>query len=173
MEIRSGVYEILNKTNGHRYVGSAVAMDKRWAKHKSDLFGNSHHSTYLQNAWNKYGEDAFEFEVLEQWEPEFLVSMEQWWMNMLRPEYNIAPVAGSSLGCKHTDVAKAKMSVAQTGNTKALGNTNVLGYKHTKDAKKKISAALKGNTHARGLRGYRQSESHRAKRAAALRERHK
>jgi len=165
--MKSGIYTITNKLNGHRYVGSAVNLKKRWSKHKSCLFGSSHHSIYLQRAWNKYGEDAFEFEVLEHWEPEFLISMEQWWMNMLRPEYNIAPVAGSSLGYKHTGAAKVKMAATQTGNTKATGNTNALGYKHTKEAKKRISAALKGNTHARGLKGRKQSESHRAKRVAS------
>ena len=48
------------------------------------------------------------------------------------------------MGKKHTEEAKAKMSIASKGNTYALG------IKHTEEAKAKISAASKGNTRALG-----------------------
>ena len=161
MGIKSGIYEIRNTTNGNRYVGSAVNLKRRWSDHKKRLLGGTHRNEHLQRAWNKYGEDAFEFDVLEYWEPEFLISMEQWWMNMLQPEYNIAPVAGNSLGYTHTDEALANMSAARMGNTYALGykqtaatcaknaassmgNTNCLGYRHTDEARANMSAAHKG-----------------------------
>jgi len=154
--MKSGIYCIENKTNGHRYVGGAVDLKQRKHQHLSSLRGNRHHSRYLQRAWNKYGEDAFEFSVIEYWEPEFLVSFEQWWMNMLRPEYNIAPVAGNTLGVKHTDEARANMAAAQTGkkhtkehraNVSAAkrGNTNTLGHTLTKEHKAKISESLMGH----------------------------
>ncbi len=98
--MNSGIYIIENTKNGHRYVGSAVDLKDRFRCHRQRLCRGKHRNAHLQRAWNKYGEDAFEFEVLEHWEPEFLISMEQWWMNMLHPEYNIAPVAGSNLGMK-------------------------------------------------------------------------
>lgn len=151
-----GIYTITNTANGHRYVGSAVDMGRRWHQHKSSLLGNSHHSIYLQRAWDKYGESAFKFEILERWEPEFLVGMEQWWMNMLQPEYNICKVAGSTLGHKHTDEARKNMAAAQTGkkhtkehraNVSAakMGNTNTLGHVLTKEHKAKISATNMGH----------------------------
>jgi len=136
--IKSGVYEILNTTNGKRYVGSAVDLPRRKHEHWKELRGNRHNNRYLQNAWNKYGEECFEFSVLEYWELEFLISFEQWWMNMLCAEYNIAPVAGNSLGYKHTDEAKAKMSAS------AMGKKYLLGYKPTTATREKISAALMG-----------------------------
>ena len=129
--MKSGIYSITNIINGHRYVGSAVSLGNRLATHKRSLLRGTHRNGHLQSAWNKYGEDVFEFEVLERWEPEFLVGMEQWWMNMLRPEYNIAPVAGSCLGVTHTDESRAKMSAWQKG--RAL----------TKEHKANISAAKK------------------------------
>ena len=70
---RSGIYTITNIANGHRYVGSAVDMGRRWSQHKGSLLSNRHHSIYLQRAWNKHGENTFEFEVLEQWGLEFLI----------------------------------------------------------------------------------------------------
>ena len=130
--MNSGVYEILNTTNSKRYVGSAVNLRKRKRNHWRMLRGNCHHSRYLQNAWNKYGENAFEFGVIEYWEPEFLISFEQWWMNMLQPEYNILPVAGSSLGMRCSEETKAKIGAASTGR------------KHSTKTRAKISAAKKG-----------------------------
>lgn len=110
--MNSGIYIIINKKNGNRYVGSAVNLSARESHHLHHLHKGKHCNEHLQRAWNKYGESAFEFEVLERWEPEFLVSMEQWWMNILAPEYNIVPVAGSSLGSTRSDEAIAKLSVA-------------------------------------------------------------
>ena len=75
---KSGVYEILNTTNGKRYVGSAVNLYQRKHVHLSTLRRNCHHNRYLQRAWNKYGEECFKYSVLEYWEPKFLVTFEQW-----------------------------------------------------------------------------------------------
>jgi group I intron endonuclease len=65
----------------------------------------------LQRAVNKYGIENFTFEILEEYPKEFVVSMEQWWINMLdvcnrERGYNKKPVAGSSLGYKFTEEQK-------------------------------------------------------------------
>jgi len=113
--MNSGIYTITNKTNGHRYVGSAVNLKRRLGDHYRKLRRDTHENTHLQRAWNLHGNEAFLFEAIEYWELEFLVSMEQWWMNMLRPEYNICGVARSALGYKHTPEARAKISRAMKG----------------------------------------------------------
>ncbi len=38
-----------------------------------------------------------------------MISKEQYYLDNLKPEYNIAQVAGSTLGYKHTDESIAKM----------------------------------------------------------------
>jgi len=130
--MNSGIYTITNKKNGHRYVGSAVDLGARFRHHLHHLREGKHCNGHLQNAWNKYGEDAFLFEILEYWEPEFLISMEQWWMNMLCPEYNIVPVAGSSLGHKFSDEARSKLSVAAKRRSSSKE-----GYSHLSAAGKR------------------------------------
>jgi len=159
--MNSGIYTITNKMNGHRYVGSAVDLEKRFRDHRNHLRNQTHCNAYLQNAWNKYDEDVFLFEVLEEWEPEFLISMEQWWMNMLCPEYNIAPVAGSQLGIKlgpFSDEHRAKLSAALEGrkfsdehraklSTAFKGMQRSLGRKLSDETKAKISVANKGRKH--------------------------
>ena len=61
----SGIYAIVNKVNGKRYVGSAVNFKKRAIIHKYHLKKGTHHCEHLQRAWNKYGPESFAFVILE------------------------------------------------------------------------------------------------------------
>lgn len=99
----SGIYAITNKVNGKRYVGQAASIGDRWLTHKSHLNTGRHHSRHLQASWNKHGAEAFDFTLLElvPADKDVLAVREQFWFDLLRPEYNAAPVAGSSLGLKH------------------------------------------------------------------------
>lgn len=61
-----GIYKITNMTNGKCYVGSTwKSFRARWKQHVSKLNCGKHHCNHLQAAWNNYGEDNFEFEILE------------------------------------------------------------------------------------------------------------
>lgn len=94
----AGIYAITNTQTGHRYVGSSKDTDQRWVDHRCDLRGGVHENPRLQNAWNKYGEDTFEFEVIEVLDSlDNRFEREQYWMDQ-RAEYNIAKVAGCDFG---------------------------------------------------------------------------
>lgn len=61
-----GIYIIKNKINNKVYIGSTIKdFIKRWSIHKVFLRNGNHHSPRLQNAWDKYGEENFEFQILE------------------------------------------------------------------------------------------------------------
>jgi group I intron endonuclease len=60
----SGVYKITNKDNGLVYFGQAVQLATRAMQHEKALVKNKHDNRHLQFAWNHYGSDAFEFEVI-------------------------------------------------------------------------------------------------------------
>ena len=62
--MKTGIYMIRNKINDKKYIGQAVDIDKRWREHISELNGNKHSNQYLQNSWNKYGADNFEFTII-------------------------------------------------------------------------------------------------------------
>lgn len=64
-EVIPGVYAIVNKVNGHMYIGSSFDVYGRWSKHQQDLIKEIHHSDYLQKAWNKYKKKNFDFVILE------------------------------------------------------------------------------------------------------------
>src|SRR5258707_535337 len=67
MEINmtSGIYCIENLVNGKKYIGLSINIEDRWYVHKTTLRGNYHDNSYLQNAWNKYGENNFECWIIE------------------------------------------------------------------------------------------------------------
>lgn len=66
MDKISGIYCIENKITNKKYIGKSVDIIKRWNEHKSLLNRNVHENTYLQHAWNKYGEYFFDFYILEE-----------------------------------------------------------------------------------------------------------
>lgn len=61
----TGIYSITQISSGKRYIGSSVNIKRRWASHRSSLRRNLNDNIHLQNAWNKYGEKDFLFEILE------------------------------------------------------------------------------------------------------------
>jgi len=130
------IYGIVNKINGHKYVGSAVNFYKRKTIHLRQLKKEIHHSDYLQRAWTKYGEDNFEFIILEKVDKkEDLLIREQWWIDNSNSEYNVCKVAGSSLGVKRSDETKEKCRLAH------------LGEKHPEWRRKLKSEAQGGEKH--------------------------
>ncbi len=77
----SGVYQIRCLITGQIYIGSAVYMLARWAEHRRRLRRGVHVNQHLQQAWNKYGEENFEFTVVEYVKRAFLLRIEQEWID--------------------------------------------------------------------------------------------
>lgn len=118
--MNSGIYQILNKVNGKVYVGSSATIEVRWKIHKGELGRGVHGNTHLQNAYSKYGPEAFEYFVIEYCCPikEILLEKEQFWMDALKvieKGYNINPTAGSMLGRVHSKETKKKIFDAIKG----------------------------------------------------------
>lgn len=72
-----GIYKITNKINNKKYIGRSIDIIQRWKTHRIELDTNRHKNDYLQKAWNKYGGENFEFEILELCEPEDLNQLEK------------------------------------------------------------------------------------------------
>lgn len=66
MDKISGIYCIENKITNKKYIGKSVNIYERWRQHKIFLRHNKHHNKYLQFAWNKYGENTFDFYIIEE-----------------------------------------------------------------------------------------------------------
>jgi group I intron endonuclease len=159
----SGIYEIVNLVNGKRYVGSAVEFARRWRGHRSCLVRGKHHSRYLQNAWNKYGEAAFDFRVIELCDPQILIEREQFHINE-RAEYNCSPSAGSILGLKLTEEQKQRRrGRKQSPEWVAKRLAAHIGAKRSPETRAKIAAKARGRKLPPRSAEYRQKISERTK----------
>lgn len=159
----SGIYKITNSVNGKFYVGSAVNFARRKNEHIRNLKAGTHHSKRLQAAFNKYGESAFDFNIICIVEnKDALIHSEQIYLDMLcnvKSSYNTCKVAGSTAGVLASEETKAKMrksreftseetrikrSLALKGRKKseewkALMSLKMTGRKLTDEQKKTLS----------------------------------
>lgn len=115
--------------------------------HKHALMNKIHYNTYLQKAWNKYGQDNFKFEIIEKVDDNFLTEKELYWFEKTecynyQRGFNVAKPGDirhrtnpGITGRSHSEKSKLKMSIVRTGRA---------GYKHTQEDKMRLSLALKG-----------------------------
>lgn len=121
-----GVYVARNTVSGRVYVGSSQNIPTRWRKHIESLRRRDHHSLTFQQSWNKHGENAFVWEVLEEVaDPAGLIEREQYWIDTLEAcgretGFNRRARADSNLGMKLSPEACANISAALKGLPKSL-----------------------------------------------------
>jgi group I intron endonuclease len=170
----SGIYSITHTDTGRQYIGSTKNFSKRQSRHRQSLCTNTHANPHLQNAWNKYGQEAFEFKILEECKVDDLIQREQWYFDNYNPEFNVSMTAGSPLGIKRSEETKEKLKQSHEGkpsNRKGIPCTaevkeklrlanlgkssSFKGKTHTKEAKEKISLIGKGRkAWNKGKKGY-------------------
>ena len=161
-----GVYEIVNLMNNKRYIGSSKDLAARKKQH----FRGSQSNPHMQCAMRKYGKENFVFNVLEYVCESDLLSVEQFYIDTLNPEYNICRVAGNRLGVPVSDQTKGKISeklrgrvvseatreklrTAHTGKKASPETIEKLVTSHTgktltKEQKQKIGDAHRGRKHS-------------------------
>lgn len=103
---KCGIYAITNIVNNKKYIGQSINILKRFEQHKYQLRNKIHINRYLQNSWNKNGEDNFSFDILELCSVDVLDDMESKWIgeyNTLNSHcgYNIVPVGEWEGKCKN------------------------------------------------------------------------
>lgn len=150
-----GVYQIRNKINDKRYIGSSKDVESRWNTHRKELQEGNHHNMYFQRAWNKYEEGDFVFEIREEvtGDQKALLDAEQIYLDKGFNSgilYNIARRAG-------------KWRIGLANYCKIHGHSkSMLGKHHTQETKDNLSKQLKEwhrtHDHPRGMLGKRHSE---------------
>lgn len=131
------MYLIRNTATKDDYLGSTADLKRRLAAHYRALKVGKHYNSYLQRAWDKYGAEAFSFEVLEMpGDNSTLLEREQFWYRVLSPTYNaFLPVRGMPHGYKRPpeDVEKIRAglrrSVCRRGHS--ISGENELVVFHT------------------------------------------
>lgn len=158
---------------GRLYIGSSNNIPEREKLHFRELRKNKHDNKKLQNYFNKYGDKSLQLEVIENCDCSDLLEREQFYIDLLKPHFNICLIAGKppswagkkhkpetvqkikSVRWKHSEASIKKMYEqrellgtntkisASLKNTYALTGGNFLGRKHKPEFGQKISELLK------------------------------
>lgn len=167
--MKSGIYKIINLANGKFYIGSAIDLNHRWKTHIWLLERQKHRNKYLQSAWNLYGSECFNFEIIETCCKEFLLVREQFYIDITNCcdrniGYNLYKIAGSPQGHSRSEAVKEKQRLAMTGfkhteasiekmrkihsnrslETKLKLSKSKMGHKVSAETRAKIGLANKG-----------------------------
>src|SRR4051812_30361819 len=140
---KAGVYPLVYNTNGKTYVGSSSDLRRRFLAYMNPSYIISEllrGESRICRALLKYGPAGFSFKILEivpldsslsdAEQNSALLKVEQKYIDLLQPEYNILKRAGSAKGHKLSEETKARMSASKKGKpSRRKGGT------HTNESK--------------------------------------
>ncbi len=168
-----GIYKLID-LKGRLYVGSSKNINNRAKLHFRELRKNKHDNPKLQSYYNKYGVDSLQLQLVEACEEKELLEKEQYYIDTLKPHFNICLKAGkppSALGRKHKPETIAKIKAVRWKQTPetlaklkwlrentdmnkrrseslkktyAITGGNNLGKKHKPDFGQRMAVILKG-----------------------------
>jgi group I intron endonuclease len=158
-----GIYKIESIINPNKkYIGSSIFINSRKSQHFCKLRKNIHDNPKLQNHYNKYGKEDLIFEIIEMCDENELLKKEQYYIDVLKPWFNIRILAESNIGIKKkpcSEETKEKISKSNMGKkswNKGLtretdkriktGNGFLNKY-HTEETKLKMSKVRIGIKH--------------------------
>lgn len=162
---KAGIYMWTHIESGKRYVGSAYDLSKRLSNYFSKAYLEGIKTSYICNALKSYQHSAFSLAIIEYVDilnvskedaRLLIIKREQFFIDKLKPEFNINPIAGSRLGSKHNEESKALMGEAKIGkNNPMFGkkgeNNHLFGILHSVERIAKISGEnnnMYGKTHS-------------------------
>jgi len=124
---KSGIYCLINKNNGHSYVGSSINLASRMRNYLNTAFLKSKQNINMPivKALLKYNPSNFKLLILEHVDLKTLTLRETYYITYVLPYYNVLKQGYSSLGYIHTKETKALLSQlaknrVHTDETKAL-----------------------------------------------------
>jgi len=111
---KAGIYMVYNKITGDSYVGSSINLYARFNAHLNLIAASE---LPLYRAIRKYGLNNFAFIVLQYCEPsvEVCIGLEQYYLDLYKPAYNILKTASSSEGFNHTPETIQKLQAIHKG----------------------------------------------------------
>lgn len=141
--MKSGIYIIRNLVNNKVYIGKSKNVKQRKNAHFSALKLNKHNNQHLQNSYNKYGKNNFQFDVLEYCEESLLPSKEMYYIELYKNNYNIIQSIDNRQDFPQEMKDKMKQSKIHKGLTVSIYSYNINTQEITKwDSIKECSNTL-------------------------------
>jgi GIY-YIG catalytic domain/Cytochrome C oxidase subunit II, transmembrane domain/NUMOD1 domain len=165
---KSGIYLWRNLVNSKIYIGSAINLRRRLYIYYSLKIFTYNTSMHIYRALLKYGYSNFSLEILEYCDPKDVIKSfaragraisrpskrrrarlrEQYYIDLLKPQYNLLKTAGSSTGYKHTEESKLQNSLSQSKRVKIevidLKLNTKTSYNSIREAAKSIGKFHRG-----------------------------
>ena len=136
-----GIYKIENLINGKVYIGQTKEkFQRRYWLHRWKLREGTHDNSYLQRAWDKYGEENFKFEVVEILSKEEIDDREKFWIK----KYKDLGMCYSIQDGGQPECLNQYISPEIRKRTGEKNRQRMLGSKLSEETKKKMSDARKG-----------------------------
>jgi len=137
---KAGVYLWQNLINEKKYIGSSVNLYNRILVYYAPTLMKSELKrgrSLIYNSILKYGHENFAFSILEYCEPGLCLEREDYFLQLLKPEYNISKKAAAPfLGRQHSEETRKQIS----DNNKGVNNF-MFGKTHSEEVRNKISAS--------------------------------
>lgn len=116
--MKGKIYKITNIKNNKVYIGSSKNIERRFYQHLLNLNNNNHINKHLQNAWNKYGEYGFKFEIIREVNLSILRKAEQFYINIYK---SLNPTYGYNKTVVVHEMYNDLESIEKTKNTYYFG----------------------------------------------------
>ncbi len=107
----SGVYYIKNLITNQLYIGQSKNLSKRRQSHISQLRQGNHNNGYLQNSFDEYGEEYFEFGVITYCNPVDLTQLEKYYINKYNHNNTLFNIMGGENSFKNNSSEKTTMQI--------------------------------------------------------------
>jgi group I intron endonuclease len=130
---KAGVYQFINLLTGNSYVGSSINLSRRFGQYFNINYISSsvNRKSVINSSILKNGYSNFSLTILEYCEIKDTINRENFYISVISPTMNILQVAGSSLGFKHSEETKAKISLANTGEKNSMFGIYLTGEKNS------------------------------------------
>lgn len=161
LESVSGIYCAIHRDTGACYVGSSINVGRRRRQHlKASRAGK--HSCFAK-AVRRYGEDAFDFEILERCERPELLRREEFYIALLGAAsadgFNTRTRACAPYDYKHLPASKDRISAAMKGRILSAATRTRMSASMSGKKKGPMSEAHR-QAIAAGLKSYKRTASH-------------
>lgn len=142
--MNSGIYKIINLSNGKVYIGQSVYLNQRLIRHKYQLLSGSHSNRHLQKSFDKHGAANFYFVILELVNRKELNDKEEYYMITYGSCQKISGYNQKSSGANSifTEETKKKMSSLGRINNKIINANPVTREKHRENSKAMWSSPI-------------------------------